>query len=234
MVDRPDNFIHPTAVIEGEVTMGTGNYIGPFAYLSGPVSIGNHTWIGSHVRIGGIPEVRTLKHSSDGEIYSPKGVVIGNKVVIREAAQIHQGWKRQTMVGNQAFVMNQSYIAHDCQIGSEATLASSVLLAGNVTIGSKANLGLGTTVHQGLSVGTLAMIGMSSVITKDIPAFAKSYGSPARIVGVNEIGMERAGISASDTSLITEIFTEHAMDSTLSQTLSIALPGDLLATLDVL
>jgi UDP-N-acetylglucosamine acyltransferase len=94
--------------------------------------------------------------------------------------------------------MNQTYIAHDCEIGSDAVLASSVLLAGNVNIGNQANLGMGTKVHQGISIGRLSMIGMGSVVTREIPDFMKAYGVPARIRAANEIGMERAGMPQSE------------------------------------
>ncbi|AWB95898.1 UDP-N-acetylglucosamine acyltransferase [Agromyces badenianii] len=123
-----------------------------------------------------------------------RGVTIGNRNVIREYAQIHQGWKSTTAVGDDAFIMNQVYVAHDCTLGDGVTLASSVLLAGHVTVGTNANLGLGTSVHQGRYIGASAMVGMSSVVTRDIPPFAKAYGSPARVVGANVVGMRRGGI----------------------------------------
>jgi UDP-N-acetylglucosamine acyltransferase len=70
-----------------------------------------------------------------------------------------------------------------------------VLLAGHVRVGNAANLGLGASVHQGRYVGAGVMLGMSSVVTRDIPPFAKAYGSPARVVGANVVGMRRGGIA---------------------------------------
>lgn len=190
--------------------IGVGNYIGPFAYVSGPVEIGDNNWIGSNVRIGAIPEVKSINHFESPISSDVFGVRIGNNVVIREAAQIHQGWKRETVIGSGSFIMNQVYIAHDCSIGKSTTLASSVLLAGNVTIGVKANLGLGTTVHQGRNIGPLAMVGMGSVITRDIPAFSKSFGSPAQVRGVNLVGLQRAGISSDQIEVISKILSNHS------------------------
>jgi len=187
------NDIHPTAVIEGDVRLGSGNVIGPFVVVRGPVTIGDDNWLGAGVVVGAPPEVRSFEHPGLSSESAGGGVVIGSRTVIREAAQVHQGWKGVTTVGDDAFVMNQSYVAHDCVLEDGVTLASSVLLAGHVHVGAGANLGLGTTVHQTRSIGRGAMVGMGSVVTRDLPPFSKSWGSPARVASANVVGMRRAG-----------------------------------------
>jgi UDP-N-acetylglucosamine acyltransferase len=193
-----DNQIHPTAIIEPGVILGSGNVIGPFVQIFGNTVIGDGNFIGTGVIVGAYPEHRSVNHLDDSSFEKLHGVRIGSRVVIREYAQIHQGFTKPTRIGDGAFIMNQTYIAHDCEIGSDAVLASSVLLAGNVNIGNQANLGMGTKVHQGISIGRLSMIGMGSVVTRVIPDYMKAYGVPARIQGSNEIGMERAGMPQSD------------------------------------
>ena len=189
------NLIHPTAIIETGVVLGSCNVIGPFAQIFRNTVIGDDNYIGAGVILGAYPEHRSVNHLDDSSFEKLHGVRIGSRVVIREYAQIHQGFTKPTLIGDGAFIMNQTYIAHDCEIGSDAVLASSVLLAGNVNIGNQANLGMGTKVHQGISIGRLSMIGMGSVVTRAIPDYVKAYGVPARIQGANEIGMERAGMS---------------------------------------
>lgn len=175
--------------------MGTGNTVGPLAVITGPVSIGNGNWIGTGAVIGAPPEVRSWEHPTDSlAMSSGNGIVIGDRNVIREYAQVHQGWKGTTRLGDDLFVMNQVYIAHDCVLGDRITLASSVLLAGHVEIGDNANLGLGAAVHQSRFIGAGAMVGMGAVVTRDVPPFAKSFGNPARLHGVNAVGMSRLGI----------------------------------------
>jgi UDP-N-acetylglucosamine acyltransferase len=187
------NDIHPTAVIEGSVRMGSGNVVGPFVVVRGPVEIGDGNWFGAGAVVGAPPEVRSFEHPGLSAESAGGGVVIGSRTVVREGAQIHQGWKGVTTVGDDAFVMNQSYVAHDCVLEDGVTLASSVLLAGHVHVGAGANLGLGTTVHQTRTIGRGAMVGMGSVVTRDLPPFSKSWGSPARVVSANVVGMRRAG-----------------------------------------
>lgn len=201
------NAIHPTAQLSGDVRLGSGNTIGAFAVITGPVEIGDDNWFGSGVVIGAPPEVRGFAHPTDldGSV-DAAGVRIGDRNVVRENAQIHQGSQHPTRISDDAFIMNQAYVAHDCRLDDGVTLASSVLLAGHVHIGSNANLGLGTTVHQFRSIGRGAMIGMSSVVTRDVPPFAKAFGNPATVRGANVIGMERSGVAAELIGLLRAIY----------------------------
>lgn len=213
------NTIHPSAIIGPNVTMGEGNTIGPFAVLAGTIRLGNHNWIGSGVKLGVPPEVRSFGHDEDWlELPEGAGLVIGDGNVIREDAQIHSGWHAATRVGNDAFLMNQVYIAHDCDLRDGVTLASGVAIGGHSHIGRGANLGLGTTVHQRRVIGALAMVGMSSVVTKDIPPFVKAYGSPCRIHGINAVGMDRAGLSEAVVERVTAALAAAALLDTFDST----------------
>ena len=80
-------------------------------------------------------------------------------------------------------------------------------LAERVVVADGANLGLGTSVHQRRYIGRGAMIGMGSVVTRDVPPWAKVFGNPARIHGANAIGMERAGIAADAAASLGEIYS---------------------------
>ncbi|MDN4598407.1 UDP-N-acetylglucosamine acyltransferase [Leifsonia virtsii] len=202
-----ENSIHPTAIVGDDVVLGAGNTVGPFAVLTGPLEIGDGNWFGAGVVIGAPPEVRSWPHPpSATERSSGNGIVIGNRNVVREYAQIHQGWHDRTVLGDDCFVMNQVYIAHDCTIGDGVTLASSVLLAGHVRLGDGANLGLGASVHQRRVVGNGAMVGMGSVVVADVPPWAKAFGNPARVRGANAIGMERAGVEPALVERVTELY----------------------------
>lgn len=206
------NSIHPTAIISGEVALGTDNTIGPFVTITGPVTIGDGNWIGAGVVIGAPPEVRGYDHPREAGDVAGNGIMIGDRNTIREYAQIHHGWKVKTQLGDDLFIMNQVYIAHDCEIGDGVTMASSVLLAGHVKVGEGANLGLGTSVHQRVRIGGGAMIGMGAVVTRDIPPFAKAFGSPATVRGVNSIGMERGGFSADAINAVAAAYSASDRD----------------------
>jgi len=197
------NSVHPTAVIGEDVTIGSGNVIGAFAVILGPTRIGNGNWIGPQVVIGTPAEIRGIDHGqAAGGIGT--GISIGNDNVIREYSTIHQGHYATTVVGNGCYLMNKCYIAHDDVLHDGVTMASGATLGGHVQVGAGANLGMGAIVHQRRVIGGLAMIGMSAVVTRDVPPAALAYGNPCRVRGANRIGMQRAGVSA-DVIAATEL-----------------------------
>ena len=58
------------------------------------------------------------------------------------------------------------------------------------------NISAGSAVHQFCRVGRHGFIGGYSVVTKDAPPYGKTIGSrPARIFGVNAIGLARRGFT---------------------------------------
>lgn len=208
------NTIHSTAVISGDVTLGEGNTVGPFVVITGPVTIGDDNWFGAGAVIGAPPELRSFEHPRRPEDSTGEGVRIGSRNVIREYAQVHQGWLAPTQLGDDLFVMNQAYIAHDCRLADRVTLTSSVLLAGHVEIGAGANLGMGASVHQRVRIGAGVMIGMGAVVTREIPPFAKAFGIPARVRGANTVGMERSGFSPAAIDRVTSAYSALGRDFT--------------------
>jgi UDP-N-acetylglucosamine acyltransferase len=98
-------------------------------------------------------------------------------------------------------------------IGSQATVSSGVRLAGHVRVGPFANLGMGVAVHQRRTIGPAAMVGMSAVVTRDLLAFSKAYGSPARMHGQNLHLLEKFGISGADGTRLAEIVQQGAVDA---------------------
>ncbi|NUS62729.1 MAG: UDP-N-acetylglucosamine acyltransferase [Saccharothrix sp.] len=190
------NRIHPTAVIGDGVELGDDNVIGPYTVIVGPTRIGDGNYIGPHASIGGPAEHVAAPHPAgwDGET-AGEGVVIGSRNRIREFVCVSQGHAETTRVGDDCYLMGRSHVAHDCVVGDGVVLTSSVQLAGHCRIWSGANLGLGTVVHQRTSVGPGAMVGMGSVVTREIGAFTKAYGVPARVHGVNSVGLQRRGCS---------------------------------------
>ncbi len=52
----------------------------------------------------------------------------------------------------------------------------------DVVVGSNVWIGYGAQILRGVTVGDNAIIGASSVVTRDIPANAVAVGSPARVI----------------------------------------------------
>ncbi len=204
-----DARISPLAFIGEGVEIGNSVSVGPGAVILGPCVIENDVWIGPGAQIGAPPEMSDHKQNAawSGDLLHA-GVRICTGAVIRENAVIHQGSYRETTVGAGAWILNRAYIAHDVLIGEGVTLSAGVSVGGHCVIGARSNLGMNASVHQRTFIGAGCMVGMGTPLTRDLPPHTKAYGSPARIQGVNSIGLERRGVPETDVQALTAAYLE--------------------------
>ncbi|MEW4528302.1 acyl-ACP--UDP-N-acetylglucosamine O-acyltransferase [Maioricimonas sp. JC845] len=210
--------IHPSAIIDAAAEIDPTVTIGPHAVIDGPVRIGphcriapsvvimGHTTIGAeceihaHAVIGDTPQDHAYE---DGLSYC----VIGNGCVLREGVTVHRGTAdgSSTVIGDDCLLMTNSHVGHNCQVGDHATLISGALLGGHVTVGPRAVISGNAAVHQFVRIGELAMISGLGKIVKDVPPFFMTDRDGA-IVGVNRIGLLRAGLSSDERREINNAF----------------------------
>lgn len=189
------NRIHPTAIIGDGVELGEDNVIGPYAVIVGPCRIGNGNWIAPHVTIGTPaedPRSGPLAVGWEGE-QRGFGVRIGDRNRIREYVTVHQGTHRETTIGNECYLMVRSHAGHDVILDDGVVLACAAQLGGHTHVWSYANIGMTTVVHQRGRIGPGAMIGMGSAVRHEVGAFTIAVGNPARVSGVNVVGLSRRG-----------------------------------------
>ena len=198
MTRRGGNKIEKTAVVCGDVQMGRGNYVGHFAVLIGPLKIGDNNRFFSHVVIGTPAQHSQVSQDSLDRYNSEKEIVIGDRNIIREFTSIHKPMQGTTRVHDDCFFLAHTHLSHDVEVFDRVTMANNCQLGGNVCVMEGATLGQGVTVHQRSTIGAHAMVGMGAVVVKDILPFSKVVGNPARFVGVNEVGMQRARFSQAD------------------------------------
>ncbi|CAN5206426.1 acyl-ACP--UDP-N-acetylglucosamine O-acyltransferase [soil metagenome] len=197
----PDVTVGPFAVIDGPVTLGAGCKVGPHAHILGRVTFGIKNDIGSGTVIGGPPQHRAYNNEDTG-------VVIGDNNVFREHVTIHRGMpnaKVMTCIGSNNYFMAGSHVAHDCTVGNNCNFANAALIAGHVTVDDGVFLSGNTAVHQNCHIGRLALLSGVSAATQDIPPF---WMVQARnmVVGINVIGMRRAGIPAVEIAAVRAAF----------------------------
>jgi UDP-N-acetylglucosamine acyltransferase len=199
--------IHPTAFVGPGVSLGSEVTVGPHAVILGPTSIGDRVWVGPGAQIGAPPEISSLPQRAAwaGDV-GYEGVRIDDDAVIRENVVIHQGSHRSTRVGEGSWILNSAYIAHDVLVGARVTVSAGVRIGGHSVIGRHANLGMSAVVHQRRTIGPGAMVGMGTPVARDVPPFAKVYGSPARIHGSNEYVLRELGASPAEITALAHAY----------------------------
>ena len=193
---HPSAVIGPHVVIEGPVVVDEDVRIGPAAILLGDTSIGRGVVIHGHAVLGDTPQDRRYA----GE---PSRCLIGAGTIIREGVTVHRatGAGEATIVGERCQLMTNSHVAHNCRLGNDVSLISGALLGGHVVVGDRAIISGNTGVHQFVRVGELAMVACVAPVTQDIPPFLMT-DHQGHIVGINAIGLRRAGYTAADRSQI--------------------------------
>ena len=119
--------------------------------------------------------------------------VVANNVIVMDDVNIDEGsiltphvtLTSNISIGKYFHANIYSYVAHDCMIGDYVTFAPSVKCNGNVHIEDHAYIGTGAIIKQGkpnkpLVIGKGAVVGMGSVVTKNVKAGDVVFGNPAK------------------------------------------------------
>lgn len=186
-----ENYIHPTAIIDDNVILGTNNYIGPFCYITGNTTIGNNNRFEAYCSIGTPAEHKDYFNSILG------ATIIGDNNTFREFTTVNAGIKDITTLGNNIIMLRNSHVGHDSVLEDKVNLSCNVLIGGHSYLMKGCNFGLGAICHQFSIIGSYSMIGMGAIITKSTKVEpGKIYiGSPAKYLKDNFIGLERNNIN---------------------------------------
>ncbi|MFA6358345.1 MAG: acyl-ACP--UDP-N-acetylglucosamine O-acyltransferase [Candidatus Omnitrophota bacterium] len=199
--------IHSTAIISPKAKLAAGVIVGPFSVINDGVSIGAGTQIGAHCVVEGNTTIGKSCEIFTGAVVGSRPqdlkfknekvfLEIGDNNIIREYCTLNPGTGEggKTVVGNNNLLMAYSHVAHDCKIGDYCILANNSTLAGHVNIEDKVVIGGIVAVHQFVRIGMLSIIGGCSKVVQDIPPFSTCDGHPARVYGLNLIGLRRKGM----------------------------------------
>lgn len=211
--------IHATAIISPKAKLADNVSVGPFSVIGDNVVIGQGTKIGVHCVIEGNTTIGKNCELFTGAVVGSrpqdlkfKGekvfLEIGDNNIIREYCTLNPGTGEgaKTSVGNDNLLMAYSHVAHDCRVGNGCVLANNSTLAGHVTIEDRAVIGGIVAIHQFVRIGMLSIIGGCSKVVQDIPPYSTCDGHPARIYGLNLIGLRRKGMSHDAIKKIDQAF----------------------------
>jgi UDP-N-acetylglucosamine acyltransferase len=210
--------IHPSAVIDPAAEIGAEVEIGPFCHIDGPAILGSGCIMRAMSRIVGKVTLGSKNELGSGVILGERPqhlgdlgedteLIIGDGNIFREYVTINRGSKAtgKTIVGNNNYIMCYTHIGHDSRLGNNITTANQVMIAGHVTIHDRAFFGGGCGMHQNVRIGKLCFISGLTSVTRDVPPFIILAGRD-EIVGVNVVGMRRAGYKTEDIVAMRKAF----------------------------
>ena len=198
--------IHPSAVVSPTAEIGPGVRIGPFCVVESGVTIGEGCILESNVVVKRGTTLGAGNRIFEGAVLggppqhlhmpeNPGRVIVGSGNTIRENVTVHRALAADhaTTIGDNNLLMANAHIAHDCCVGNNTIITNNAMLGGHVTVEDRAYLSGAVGVHQYCRIGSLAMVGGQAHINKDVPPFVTIDGVSSFVVGLNQIGLRRAG-----------------------------------------
>jgi len=193
----PQTVIGEFCVIEADVRIGMDCRLEPYVYVKRWTTLGDRNQISAGAVLGTDP----LDKAFTGE---RSYLRIGHDNKIREHYTISRGTQPEsaTELGDRNYIMTSGHIAHNCRIGDDTVICSCTLVAGYVEIEDQAFISGGIAIHQYSRIGRLAMIGGMTRVNRDAPPFFMYYGYRMRPVGLNLVGLQRAGFTEAEISVL--------------------------------
>jgi UDP-2-acetamido-3-amino-2,3-dideoxy-glucuronate N-acetyltransferase len=154
-----DFYAHPTAVLDDGCHVGAGSRIWHFCHLSAGCILGENCSLGQNVFVAdGVTLGHNVKVQNNVSLYSgvicEADVFVGPSVVFTNVKNPRAAVPRRGAAHYQT-----TYLEQGVSIGANATLVC------------------------GIRVGRYAFVGAGSVVTRNVPAYALVYGTPARPKG---------------------------------------------------
>lgn len=202
--------IHQTALINRQAEIDSDVEIGPYSVIGAGVRIGKETRVASHVVIEGrtslgqgnaVYQFATIGSRPQDLKYRGEAseLIIGNHNTIREYVSLNPGTAgggMVTRIGDHNLLMMHCHIAHDCLLGSHNIIANGATLGGHVVVEDYVIVGGLVGIHQFARIGSGAILGAGSMVSKDVPPFCNATGDRARLRGLNLEGLKRRGFTA--------------------------------------
>ncbi len=150
------------------IQIGQNCFIAPeaklFAEPGRPIVIGNNTWI-----------------AADAVIHGP--VRLGPGVSINHHVTLDGGTKGITIGENTRLAAYVYVYAFNHGMDLNRPIKNQPVSSKGISIGEDVWLGAHTGVVDGVTVGNGAIVGMGSIVTRDVAPYTKVAGCPARLIG---------------------------------------------------
>ena len=173
--------ILPGAYIGGSVELGDNCYIGAGVKLVGEIHIGSNVIIRENAVIGA--DGLSTDRDSDGKALTmPQfgSVILEDGVQIGALTVIARGAIDNTIIKRGAKIDNSVFISHNVVVGEDTFVVGETIMFGSSSAGEKVMISGNSTIRDGRHIGNRAVVGMGSVVVKDVEDGQIVKGNPAK------------------------------------------------------
>lgn len=115
-------------------------------------------------------------------VIHPTAVVSRHAVIASGCVLLaHVSVGARASMGFCSIALQGCVIGHDAVVSDFSILAGGVCLSGATSIGENAYIGSRVAVRDGIAIGARSLVGIGSVVVRDIPPDCVAYGTPARV-----------------------------------------------------
>lgn len=171
----------PGAYIGGEVVLGDNCYVGTGARLVGEIHAGNNVVIRENTVIGA--DGLSTDRDEDGKALTmPQfgGVIIEDDVQIGALTVIGRGAIDNTVLKRGSKIDNSTFISHNVIVGEDTFVVGESIMFGSSSTGKQAFISGNSTIRDGRHIGDKAIVGMGSVVVRDVENGMVVKGNPAK------------------------------------------------------
>lgn len=137
-------------------------------------------------------------------------VIINDNVEIGANNTVVRATLGSTLIQEYTKTDDHVHIAHNCKIGKNCMITASAELSGSVSVGHNVWIGPNSSIMNKITLGDYSMVGLGSVLTKNIPNFSLFAGSPAKQLGwmsKTRVKLDLPNESKETLSLVSEDIT---------------------------
>lgn len=149
-----ESFVHPSAVVEENVTVGEGTKVWHFCHLRKNCTLGDNVSLAK-------------------DVFIDHGVTVGDGTRIQNGVSVYHGVQinKSCFIGPHVIFTNDQF--------PRAGNKNWTLVETHLETAS--SIGAGAIIRCGVTIGAFAMVGAGAVVTKSIPPFHLAMGVPARV-----------------------------------------------------
>jgi len=191
-------FIHPTAKIGANVSIGHYTVVEENCIIEDNCIIGNNNTIhekthlqknvkiGSNNTIGGIGFGYEKNEKNEYEIIPHIGnVIICENVEIGNNTCIDRAVLGSTKIHKNVKIDNLVHIAHGVEIGENSLIIANSMIGGSTRIGKNVWVAPSASIINKIQISDHALIGLGAVVVKSVPESDIVAGNPAKFIKKN-------------------------------------------------